>query len=511
MTNRLELDLSRVTMPGGWFMVRPIRAAPFLRSTPSGPAADRAFEHVFTYRGSEHSILDAVLAMVRSARRKVFIASFRIGDERLLRELFRAVDRLHGGVYVITSWNEKRLRDGLAGLEDDAEADVAAQKYRYSQITQHGIALRGHEHCHAKFVVVDDQVALVSSANLETSALTGTSDRPPTSESGVVITERAEVQLLSRFFTRLWFAGCTSMAPPGSEYALQTRAVSTSPCAAPAPDVAPQPGLIWTHEEEQVIRKTILDVIGRARTELVMATYLLQGLSNSPDVLLDPLAAAVRRHGLQASILLRGQNHKPDHRRDAMALAEAGLHVHADSVNHAKAVIADGRHGALFSANFDLTHGLLNGVEVGARLDGHPALTEARRFLSHAMANADLEFAVDPTQERLDRSFAAGWRQPWPYGDQVEVTAADPGWRALSVAILQGPVLYTAANRDKIAIHAGGGEWALARLADSSYRLDTVRSMGPRDGAATLLKSWLGRPKEVAERRGFCPARLVRA
>jgi hypothetical protein len=43
--------------------------------------------------------------------------------------------------------------------------------------------------------------------------------------------------------------------------------------------------------------------------------------------------------------------------------------------------IADRRHGALFSANFDTQWGLTSRVEVGCRLDGTSALSETVRYI----------------------------------------------------------------------------------------------------------------------------------
>jgi hypothetical protein len=107
---------------------------------------------------------------------------------------------------------------------------------------------------------------------------------------------------------------------------------------------------------------------------------------------------------------------------------------------------ADGRYGALFSANFDAVHGMFFGVEVGTRLDGRPALVEARRYFRHAMTHADLEFAPAPTQRDLDRSVGARWRQPWPYDPRLTVSAGDGDWRRLVGAAVSGPVLWAMAT-----------------------------------------------------------------
>ena len=144
--------------------------------------------------------------MISSARRKIFIASFLLGDAALLDALAAAASRLLGGVYVITQLDERRLVQGLQELADSEDpgeenggidAAVQTQKKRFDQMTRNGIYVRGHLNCHAKFDVADDETALVTSANLMTSALDFTG------ENGVVITDRAQVRRLARVFARL--------------------------------------------------------------------------------------------------------------------------------------------------------------------------------------------------------------------------------------------------------------------------------------------------------------------
>ena len=491
-----RLNLATMVAPGGYFLRRPTReSVPFTAQPRPGP-----YEHRFSYRDSDPSIRESAIDLIRGARRKIFLASFRIGDAALLDALFEAVERLRGGVYVITSWTDAGLRRGLAALEDNPTADEAAQRHRFEELTRRGVFVRGHDQCHAKFLVVDDEAALVSSANLETSALADRPHRKVTGESGVVLSDAAEVNRLARLFTRLWYAGCRHEARPGAEYALAPREPTASPTEPTLPEPGPRPGVIWTHDDERLILRTVHDIVDRARSELLLATFGLRGLTQHVDLLHERIAAA-RGRGVEVTLLCRGRNNIAEHRREATALAELGVRVVGDSLTHAKAAIADGRHGALFSANFDSEHGLTSGVEVGVRLDGLPALAEARRYLLHAIDHADLTFAVGPTQARLDASFGAQWRRPWAGSRTVSVVADEADWRALATAT--PPVLY-AQRGDLTRLYANGGEWLL-----ENGKLRIVRA--PTRGGATLdlMNTWWGE-RDTAERRGFFPAELVR-
>ncbi|SNT48147.1 Phosphatidylserine/phosphatidylglycerophosphate/cardiolipin synthase [Asanoa hainanensis] len=507
---REELDLGAVTAPEGYFLLRQAPGRPFL----DAPDTDQEYRHRFTYRDSTNSIRRTAIELIQDARHKIFLASFRIGDRELLEALFAAVDRLRGGVYVITSWTEQSLTRDLSTLEDIDEVDVQAQKKRFDELTRRGIALRGHEGCHAKFLVVDDTVALVSSANLETSALVDTKRKRATGENGVVIGDPAEVDRLARFFTRLWFAGCTWEALPGAEYALHRRTPVPSPVVVAPP--AGGPGVIWTYDtedadgphQERGILAALHDVIGRARRELLLATFSLVGIRDRPELLLEPLRRAMAAHALDVRLLVRARNNMPGHRADTAALAELGVTIHGDSGTHAKGVIADGRYGALFSANFDAVHGVYSGVEVGTRLDGRPALAEARRYFRHAMEHADLMFAPAPTQRELDHGLGSRWRRPWPHGERLTVMAAEADWRRLVDAAGNGPVLWEEGPELRLFVRDVVATLRPARSAQFQLTLADCRP-----DAAARMRDWCAdRPAARTSRpmRGCCPAILTR-
>ncbi|MEV0895690.1 phospholipase D-like domain-containing protein [Actinoplanes sp. NPDC049802] len=498
-----ELDLGALRSPDGFYLRTGASFTPFT----AGGAEDPVYRHRFTYRESENLLKHAAIDLIKSARHRIFMASYRIGDHDLLNALFEAANRLCGGVYIITSWTETTLRRDLAGAEDMDGVDLQAQNKRFDELTRRGIALRGHEQCHAKFLVVDDDAALVSSANLETSALADRPGRGATGENGVVVTDKAEVDRLSRFFTRLWYAGCTWEALPGEEYALHHRKPVPCPVAVPPP--AEGPGVIWTdgdHREYSILA-ALHDVIGRARRELVLATFSLTGIRDRPDLLLDPLRIAMTNHDLDVRLLVRSRNNVAAHRADTAALAALGVTVYADSLTHAKGVIADSRYGALFSANFDAQHGLFDGVEVGVRLDESSALAEAERFFDHAMTNADMRFVPHPTQAELDRGLAARWQRPWPHGQRLVVQTDDSTWHRLTESAMTGPVLWE--ESPELRLYLANLAVTLIPVVQGGYRLVVEASS---TSATARLESWYRATSSPGiGPRGCCPAVLVRA
>lgn len=512
MSDRIELGPLRVE--GGYFLLKNPRPSrrPMVAGDRTTLGQTNGCRHCFTYERSPSTIHEGVLEMVQRARKKIFIASFRIGEHKLLKALYEAVDRLRGGVYIITALDDRSLARGLTDLDEEAGDDIKVQGKRFEELTRRGIYLRGHSSCHAKFVVVDDQIALISSANLETRAFS------VTGENGVLMEDPGEVQTLARFFTRLWHEGCDWEVRPGQTYTVQQRKPTPpsfkAPSSTPCDGATGLPRVIWTCGNEHHILHTIHEVIELARHTLTLATFSLCGMAEQPQLLLEPLERAIKERNVKVRMLLRARNNIQGHRSDAAKLHRIGVQLEADSLNHAKGVVADGRFGALFSANFDAQHGLTNGVEVGVRLDGTSALTEAERYFHFAMEQAEMRFAVDPTHAEMNESLAARWRSPWPHSPTIRVRCPqDDAWEAFRSAALTGTVLYLCRNSGVIQIYAGGGQWHLCGPAmDGVFRLEVQERPRVVSASSTnlILKEWLEARSEDDAPRGCCPATIER-
>jgi phosphatidylserine/phosphatidylglycerophosphate/cardiolipin synthase-like enzyme len=346
------------------------------------------YRHTFTYGGGGSTLRTDLVDLIDGARHKVFVAAWLIGDEEFLDALYRCADRLRGGVYVLAAMNERDLLRALR--ESDVEEDpreLMIRRKRFEDLTSRGIAVRTLAGCHAKFVVVDDRKALISSANFDPNAL----DR--NCENGVVVEDAHQAERTARLFARLWGACQKQMPLSGDPVLTDVKEVAAAVTLdEPEPDSL---GLIWTWDEEQHIRRTIQDVIGLAERELLLATWSLNGMTKRPDLLVDPLRAAIDK-GVEVRMLLRNRPGE-EHLRDARVLQDMGVRLYPCSRNHAKGVIADRQRGALFSANFDAAHGLTADIEVGVRLDGTPALREALRFFEHAIAEHDFDLPPLPS------------------------------------------------------------------------------------------------------------------
>jgi len=132
-----RIDVGELRVPGGYFLLKEERRSRLPFTADPGVSQD-GYTHCFTYIDSESTIKQVLLEMVRQAKRKIFITSFRVGDPELLQVLYEAADRLRGGIYLITALDERSLARGLAELDDDAGDDLKAQNKRFGELTNRG-------------------------------------------------------------------------------------------------------------------------------------------------------------------------------------------------------------------------------------------------------------------------------------------------------------------------------------------------------------------------------------
>lgn len=473
----MAADFSKNRVEDGFFVLNGRLSTPYEWPEDS----NQAYRFVGTYRHSGAPMRDVLLAMIRGAKRRVFVASFMIGDRPVIAELLAAAKRLRGGVYVITALDERSLRHGLAEYEEQDQEPPEERRTNFEYLTTNGVYVRGHESCHAKFAVVDDTSALAGSANFVANGFEWTG------EADLVIRNPLQVQQLARLFTALWYEGCQWEVPPGETYQVANRHPARPPVSPQCPKCG-DVGVVWTNEfKESFLLQSIRDIIGRAKSNLTLASYSVTGMSGNPDLLIQPLRDALAR-GVSVRLFVRQQNSNPSQRADLRCLSDMGVEVFGDLRNHAKGVVADGTYGALFSCNFDAAHGLDSGVEVGVRLDGRPVLKDLEQYLDHAIRNADAHYVRNPTLEELDGKLAARWCKPWPWPREIQIGCRPSDASRFFAEAAEGPALYETVG-DDIRVFAGQIAFTLRRTAN---RVEgSIDAEQPEIAVCQRLESWL--------------------
>ena len=492
------LDLANRRVDGGFFVHNGRNPQPY-----RWPEADGSnYEIVGTYKESGAPVRDCLVKMIREAENRIFVASFMLGDESVIKELLLAAERLKGGVYVITALDERSLRRGLQEYDETEEAPEERRK-NFARLTSGGIYVRGHEECHAKFAVADRSVAIVGSANFVTNGFEWTG------ELNVVVRDPAQVNRVRAFFTQLWYEGCSWEVPPGPVYTVSQRQLTQSPVR---PDSCDQTGnrFVWTNGSENIsLLQAIRHVTDGSTGELLLSTFSIVGMTQHPTLILEHLSRAVSR-GVGVRLLIRQRNAWPEQMKELLALHDLGIEIYGDLRNHAKAVVADRRLGVVFSANFDAAHGLNSGVEAGVLLNEPGTVGQISQYIDHAIANADTEFVRNPTHAELDGRLAARWCSPWPGKCKLSIQGPEEVSRAFDREVSTGPVLFEQTEDGGLTLFAGRSGLSIEQSTAESYRTD--RGLLPQNlTTCERLTNWLTSVRRRTENgqkvmRGFCPA-----
>jgi phosphatidylserine/phosphatidylglycerophosphate/cardiolipin synthase-like enzyme len=314
-----------------------------------------------THRGCQEStIRDAFIEIINKARYQVYCCSFLIGGETVTRSLIEASSRLKGHTYLITAMDEKLIGKNLEREGEFDEEMVCREIKRFPVLTNAGVYVRGAPDCHAKFLIVDGDVALIASSNFDQNGL-GEDLSYGSGEVGIII-EGLRVHPLMNLFRYIWKSKTTFEAfPHPQNYAVTTRSPDKIDCPL-SPDT--EDSVIWTADHQTMILDNIVSYIRSAQKRILLATYSFTSMIKNRHLLLDHLLEAANK-GIKIELFMRARSRDL---KELIPLLKANIKIKANLSNHAKYAIIDDKKAILFSANFDGIYGLTSGVEVGVRL-----------------------------------------------------------------------------------------------------------------------------------------------
>lgn len=342
--------------------------------------------HVSTDDVSQSAhIRDLLIAQIRAASRKVLFCSFLFADDDVVQALCEAAERLHGGVYILTALG-KHLRAEVLELDDEVNAQTAKQRERAQrhdehlrQLAQAGAWLRSAEDCHAKFCVVDDACAIVTSANSTKEAY----EINP--EDGLALHQPLAAREFGRLFAHIWQYLTALESLPGSSLDVHSL---------PAPNGVPWRALTGTGDSRAVttLRRyetSLLDaavqVIDRALHHLTIATYSFIGMED------HPVGAALQRalaRGVGIDLLVQPRNHIEAQRACLawlLGLAPDQVRIHGHRRTHTKSIVADEQAVLLWTGNLDAKHGWHDGIEVGVVVEDPGVAAAVGRWTRNVM------------------------------------------------------------------------------------------------------------------------------
>jgi phosphatidylserine/phosphatidylglycerophosphate/cardiolipin synthase-like enzyme len=310
-------------------------------------------------------IRDLLIARIQAANRKVLFCSFLFADEDIVQALCEAAERLHGGVYILTALG-KHLRAEVLELDDEVDAQTAKLQERAKRHEEHlrrlahaGAWLRSAEDCHAKFCVIDDACAIVTSANSTKEAY----EINP--EDGLAILQPVAAHEFGRLFAYIWQQLTTLESLPGASLDVHSLPVPRSVPWRSLASAGESRCVTTLRQHETSLLDAAVEVIDLARSHLAIATYSFMGMED------HPVGAALQRalaRGVSIDLLVQPRNHIEAQRASLawlLELAPDQVRIHGHRRTHTKSIVADDQVVLLWTGNLDARHGWDDGIEVG--------------------------------------------------------------------------------------------------------------------------------------------------
>ncbi|WP_223643753.1 phosphatidylserine/phosphatidylglycerophosphate/cardiolipin synthase family protein [Corallococcus sp. EGB] len=428
----------------------------------------------------------ALVEQIAEAKQKVLFCSFLFVDEEIVRALCEAAERLHGGVYVLTALG-KHLRAEVLEPNSDVDANTAKLQDRAKRHEDHlqrlahaGVWLRSAEDCHAKFCVVDDACAIVTSANATQEAY----ESNP--EDGLIVLDSQAARELGRLFAHVWQYLSTLESTPGarldvrsltSARALEWRALAGADALRPVTTLRSQ---------EASLRDAAIEVIDRAKDHLAIATYSFMGVEEHP--IGAALARALARN-VRLDLLVQPRNHI-DAQRASLAwlvgLAPERVRLYGHRRTHTKSIVADGQAALLWTGNLEARHGWDNGIEVGVLVEDAGVASAVVGWTGDVMRRAT-HFALNtPTvRELVDAgqppALAGEWTVKLPAGAQKAAAAQVLSRNPVELLEVQGALVLRCGDEMLFDI----------RVDEASRRIDVVRTRRVEGLMGSRSKGWL--------------------
>ncbi len=360
---------------------------------------------------TEKWIQRKLIELIDSARQKIFLSSFIVAYPKVETALMKASERLRGHIYVLSPLDKSIFKDehNSSRLSDEERQMLFEnQEQRIKELSQAGIYIREHPHCHAKFCVVDRNKALIMTSNLTERSM----EQNP--EIGFVVTEKTDVIQLDKIFQIAWTRGASRESIPNKIRPL----IQTIPPTAEKPDTLsfhPQGNLIWTYHDQQFLLKEIVRLIRQAKTNLRIGSYLIRELHNAKKSDVAEIMMSLKA-ALSQGVTLEIVVHAPPHRMRGSNLRETerktlqelltvpgvnSITIYGHPTIHAKYIIKDDDEAMFFTANIDGIFGLDNGIEVGYRFTTTREVAWLTQYHHKLVGESELALSYEPVLSQL--------------------------------------------------------------------------------------------------------------
>jgi len=335
-----------------------------------------------------------ILKGIDEANECLKICSFILTDVDVINALVRKLDSTETAIFILTQLDESKFSTSFLTDEEIKENPSQYHLDAIATLNDKGAHIRASGSVHAKFIIVDNDYTILTSANITRSSL---NENP---ESGVILRDdlckdaAIVFDLVYRYgttYSRFIKAGGNKRYILQNENNLQDSWL---------PDASN--GFLFTLSgSKRYIYDEMIRIIDEANSELILSTYCIVGVEKLKEFT-DAIKNAIDR-GVRVVVFCRGMNYRSDHLYGSKLLADLGCELYGDLLNHSKG-LSNENDSMIFTANVDGRHGLEGGFEVGAKLslNQHNAI---RSFMLWQVENAPYKFLKNVAREEVFRTY----------------------------------------------------------------------------------------------------------
>jgi len=431
---------------------------------------------------STRTLLASIKRMISEAKDYLKICSFIIDNLNVVDAIEEKLKEGLVSVFILTAVDDRNLKSDILDEDEYNEFSKSRHFEFIDKLVKSGAHLRASSNAHAKFLIKDGTSAIVTSANLtEPSLSNNEKGNYPNDESGIAFDDLEDIKVLERIFDSIFMYGTNFKR--FINLSDNTQLISKQEIEIICTDFPiPNSRIIWSYERiNNLIYKTLVSNIETANSTVALSTYSIVELNSLTDLMESIMRFLKERHG-RMSIFCRAMNHRGDHLSACRQLAELGVNIYGDMYNHSKGISVDDKYGAIFTANIDGRHGLINGFEVGYVFNKNDELfIPFNSFLSYQIKSAPYEFSISPKKQEVYEFYkewysAKGKNKESAMPESIEIKYRTNAMysKDFEDAITNYPIFYTVLRKSEnkeVQIEMNGMSFLLDTLNENTFQL----------------------------------------
>lgn len=369
----------------------------FIKRDDISPRTYETIDGLYVTNEFEQSIKSKILEIIESSTYSIKLCSFIVSDPDIYSSLMDKLKSSETAIFILTQLDENKLSASL--IAEDLSENFNQKHIDYiGRLYESGAHVRAAKSAHAKFIISDNNDALIMSANITTPSLM------TNPESALLVENKEDVSDLVELFDIIY--------QYGTEFIKFKKASSTMQFVV-SRDITIQNEWLnelsknnlkftWA-ESNRSLYHAMIDKIKNANTTnpVLISTYSVVGLGNIPE-LTEAIKAYIQKGGT-IKLFCRGMNYRADHLKNCEILAELGIQIYGDLYNHSKGIVSSDS-GILFTANIDGNHGLITGFEIGLELN-KDQLEKVTELIQWQIENAPFKFKLKPEKKEFINTY----------------------------------------------------------------------------------------------------------